>query len=167
MDDQGDKLVWTLDTLSLLGRFGGKLALFAMVAWLFLRSIESTEQFAPLALLAALAMLGWAFFRIRGALIVSARGVPAEGTVSGFNEYAGASHSRGSFKMRQMEFSYEFDGQQFRGKSTWHGKRTFSEIALYQKIPLFVDPANPERAYWAPDLPGHSERPASGDGGSN
>ena len=56
-DESVDKVLWVLDTIGLLGRNGGKLALFALIAWLILRSIEATEQFAFVALLVAMALL--------------------------------------------------------------------------------------------------------------
>ena len=147
-------MLWTFGALRFFGRLGGKLAGYAFIAWLFLRAIEQTEPYAPLALAISAAFLVLAVVRFRTALAVAARGVPAEGTQSGFDVYYGASTGSGnSTRIRRLNFTYEFEGQQFSGKSTWMSKNASTELAPYTRIPLVVDPQNPQRAYWTLELP--------------
>lgn len=152
-------MLWTLGALGFFGRLGGKLAVYAFIAWLFLRAIEQTEPYAPIALAISAAFLVVAIVRFRTARTVAARGVPIEGTQSGFDTYYGASTDNGrGFRMRRLNFTYEFEGQQFTGKSTWMSKSASSGLAPYTRIPLVVDPQNPQRAYWTLELPELFER---------
>lgn len=145
---------WTFGALGFFGRLGGKLAAYAFIAWLFLRAIEQTESYAPLALAMSAAFLVLAMVRFRTAMAVAARGVPVEGIQSGFDVYYGASTGSGhSNRIRRLNFTYEFEGQQFKGKSTWMSKSASSELAPYTRIPLVIDPQNPQRAYWTHELP--------------
>ena len=159
-NDKVDQVIWTVEALRALGRKGGGLALAAFVAWLFLRAIETTAQFAPLALLLAMALLGWALIRTRSVLITGLRGVPTDGTVLQFHDRQQATAGSRAKRLRQMEFTYGVDGQKFEGKTDWHARSFFGDLSQFQKVPLIMDASSPKRAYWVREVPGHIQESA-------
>jgi len=149
-------MVWSIGVFRLFGRFGGALSVYAFIAWLFLRAIEQTAPYAPLVLALSAGFFVLAVYRMRTAVTVASRGVPVDGTLYAFDTYYTAARGdQRSNRIRRLNFTYEFEGQQYKGKSTWMPKSASREMPLYTTIPLVVDPVNPQRAYWvreAPDL---------------
>lgn len=149
-------MVWSIGTFRLFGRFGGSIALYAFIAWMFMKEIEQTAPYAAAALAVLIISFILAVYRMRTAVIVASRGVPVDGTLYGFNAYFSGGHQGQRYnRIRRLKFSYEFAGQPYKGKSTWIPHGSNKDIPLHSTIPLVVDPMKPQRAYWvreAPDL---------------
>lgn len=142
-----------VDSVLLWGRLGGKFAVFAVVVWGILGLIPTIPSWlAPSALLAAFVLAMLAILRLLPYLAVRKNGVIIEGHVSDIEEERSRQADLNHLSKR-INFRYEINGQEYTGQTTWASSGKFGTLGIGNPIPLLVDPARPQRAFWTEDVP--------------
>lgn len=155
MSSKGNyRLAAAVDIVLLWGRLGGKFAIVALIAFGVVRIIPGLPAVAAPAILAlALLFAVAAVWRLRPFLEVRKNGIPMEGYITAVDERKVSRSDGGRHLKKRLSFRYEVAGNEYAGQTTWGSSGRFGTLGRGNPIPLVVDPAHPDGAVWAEDMP--------------
>ncbi|TXS94205.1 DUF3592 domain-containing protein [Parahaliea maris] len=148
------QLAVAVDTLLLWGRLGGAYCAVALIAYGFLSLMAVPDWVAPTTLAIALLIGLTAALRLRPFLVVRKHGVPMEGRVTEIKERRVKNNSDGgSFLKKRLVYSYEYEGVEYRGQTTWGSSGRFGTLDTGNPIQIIINPRRPAEAVWIDDMP--------------
>jgi hypothetical protein len=149
------QLAAAIDSLLLWGRLGGNYAVVALIACGFVSLMDGIPEWvAPSILTVSLLLGAVALVRLWPFLSVRKHGIPIEGRITEVKERRVENNSDGGVSLKKrVSYSYEFDGIEYKGLTTWGSSGRFGTLGQGSPVPLIVNPKRPDRAVWLEDMP--------------
>ena len=151
------RIAFAIDMFLLWVRSGGKYAFLALAVVLITRmgqvDLPFFEWVGPVAIVVALIAAVWGALGCLRAYNVWNRGLEGEARIDRIEKSTGKSHnSTRQFKTR-IKFSYQVDGRNLEGTTTWGSPGRTGVLSVGQRIPVRYLPDDPRVVFWDEDLP--------------